>query len=97
MTTTTAPPAARTPRIDDRDWSRLTLGERIRQIEVEGYLVLPNLLTPAQIARLKAETAKLTPKAVDYSPHQKGQPNSSSVGRSPSWSATRRRWRSCAS
>ena len=33
-----------TPRVDDRDWSVLTLGERIRQIEVEGYLVLPDLL-----------------------------------------------------
>ena len=29
------------PRIDDRDWSALTSGERIRQIEVEGYLTDP--------------------------------------------------------
>jgi len=27
--------------IDTRDWSELTLGERIRQIEVDGYVVLP--------------------------------------------------------
>ncbi len=31
-------------RIENRDWSTLTLGEQIRQIEVEGYLLLPNLL-----------------------------------------------------
>ena len=35
-----------TRRIDDRDWTALTLGDRIRQLEVEGYLVLPDLLTP---------------------------------------------------
>jgi len=52
-------------RIDDRDWSALTLCEQIRQIEVEGYLQLPNLLTSNQIARLKAETAKLETSAVD--------------------------------
>ncbi len=40
-------------RLDDRDWSKLTLGERIRQIEVEGYVVLPDLLTAEQIAGLK--------------------------------------------
>ena len=28
------------PEVDDRDWSQLTKGERICQIEVEGYLVL---------------------------------------------------------
>jgi len=59
------------PRIDDRDWSALTLGERIRQIEVEGYLVLPDLLHDQDIARLKAETAALETKAVDYSVHQR--------------------------
>ena len=61
-------------RIDDRDWSALTLGERIRQIEVEGYLVLPNLLDAGQIARLKAETALLETRAVDYSVHQRVRP-----------------------
>ena len=62
------------PNIDDRDWSALTLGERIRQIEVEGYLVLPDLLCPDQIAALKAETAKLETIPVDYSVNQRGCP-----------------------
>ncbi len=60
------------PRIDDRDWSALTRGERIHQVEVEGYLVLPDLLTPDHIGRLKAETAKLETTPVDYSVHQRG-------------------------
>ena len=38
------------PQLDDRDWSLLTLGERIRQIEVEGYLVLPDVLSHEQVA-----------------------------------------------
>lgn len=62
------------PIIDSRDWSKLTLGDRIRQIEVEGYLVIPGLLDDAAIGRLKAETAQLELRAVDYSPHQKGAP-----------------------
>lgn len=53
------------------DWRRLTLGERIRHLEVEGYLVLPDLLTPAQIAALKQQTAQWETQAVDYSPHQR--------------------------
>ena len=64
-----------TPHIDDRDWSALTLGEQIRQIEVEGYLLLPDLLSPDDIARLKSETAKLETTPVDYSVHQRGCPN----------------------
>ncbi len=41
--------------IDDRDWSALTLGERIRHVELEGYLVIPDLLSPEHIVRLKAQ------------------------------------------
>jgi ectoine hydroxylase-related dioxygenase (phytanoyl-CoA dioxygenase family) len=67
-------------RIDDRDWTRLTLGERIRQIEVEGYLVLPDLLSAEHVAQLKAETARLETRAVDYSVHQQVRPNIQFVG-----------------
>ena len=61
-------------RVDQRDWTALTLGERIRQIEVEGYLVLPGLLLPDHIARLKEETARFETRAVDYSVHQQVRP-----------------------
>ena len=61
--------------IDDRDWSALTIGEQIRQIEVEGYLLLPDLLSAADIAALKAETARLETTPVDYSEHQRGCPD----------------------
>jgi len=57
--------------IDARDWSALTVGERIRQIEVEGYVVLPDLLSPGQIEQLKLQTSRLETVAVDYSVHQR--------------------------
>ena len=53
------------------DWSCLSTAERIRYIELEGYAVLPGLLTTDQIGQLKAETSALPTTAVDYSPHQK--------------------------
>jgi ectoine hydroxylase-related dioxygenase (phytanoyl-CoA dioxygenase family) len=61
--------------IDERDWSALTLGERIRQIEVEGYLVLPELLSEDHLVRLRAETGKLETIPVDYSVHQQVRPS----------------------
>ncbi|MAG17163.1 MAG: hypothetical protein CMJ21_03745 [Phycisphaerae bacterium] len=64
------------PRVDDRDWSALTPGERIKQLEVEGYLVLPDLLTPELITQLKQEIDDtVTFRPADYSPHQKGSMN----------------------
>ena len=62
-----------TPRLDDRDWRRLTLGERIRQLEVEGYLILPDVLDADHIARLKEQTARFETDHVDYSVYQRGR------------------------
>jgi len=63
------------PHIDNRDWSKLTLGERIHQIEVEGYLVLPDLLSVEHIAALKAQTAAFDTFGADYSERQRGKKN----------------------
>ena len=62
-----------TPRLDDRDWRRLTLGERIRQLEVEGYLILPDVLDADHIACLKEQTARFETDPVDYSVYQRGR------------------------
>jgi len=67
-------------RLDDRDWSKLSVGEQIRQIEVEGYLVLPDLLTSAQIAQLKAATVQLNTFGLDYSDKQQVRPKVQFVG-----------------
>ena len=86
------------PRIDDRDWSALTSGERIRQIEVEGYLLIPDLLTPEHLARLKAITDSLETTPVDYSIHQRdGVTSSSSAARSPTLSPIPRQSPFCGS
>lgn len=59
-----------TPRLDDRDWSKLSPGERVRQLEVEGYVVLPEVLSAAEIAQLKEQTGRLETIGVDYSVHK---------------------------
>jgi len=61
--------------IDLRDWTAMTLGDRIHQIEVEGYLVLPDQLTPEHVGLLKTETARLKTQPVDYSVYQQVRPN----------------------
>lgn len=57
--------------VDATDWSQMTVGERIKSIELEGYVLLPDVLSREQINVLKAETAKLPTQAVDYSVHQR--------------------------
>jgi hypothetical protein len=69
------------PRVDERDWAALSTGQRLHQLEVEGYLVLPDLLTPAQIDHLKLETRMLPTQAVDYSIHQQVYSNPQFKGR----------------
>ena len=63
------------PHTDDRDWSALSTSQRIRQLEVEGYLVMPDLLDPDHLTRLKAITPTFKTTAVDYSENQRGRPN----------------------
>ena len=52
---------------EERDWLSLTLGEHIHHIEMEGYLVMPDLLSADEISALKAETSQLEIRPVDYS------------------------------
>ncbi|HAA75921.1 TPA: hypothetical protein DCE37_12465 [Candidatus Latescibacteria bacterium] len=58
-------------KLDTTDWSSLTHADRLRQIEVEGYFVVPALLSADHITKLKAETSKLDAKPIDYSVHQR--------------------------
>ena len=60
-----------TARIDDRDWSALTRGEQLYQIEVEGYLLMPGMLSPDEVRQLKSETARLETFPMPYSVHQR--------------------------
>ena len=58
-------------RIDDRDWTQLTLGQRIQQLEVEGYVILPDRLGTDHIRRLKKQTPLFETIHTDYSVHQR--------------------------
>ena len=67
-------------KIDDRDWSKLSFGRHVYQLEVEGYTVMPDLLSSQHLERLQAETAELNTFAVDYSVKQQVRPRTQFVG-----------------
>ena len=56
---------------DGLEWSKLSTGERIRSLEVEGFVVLPSVLNTETLAALKRQTRDWDPTAVDYSVHQR--------------------------
>ncbi len=59
------------PTIDDTDWSALTDEQRIRHLEIEGFVMIPDLLTLQQIAKIKLELDRLPTVGMDYSPDQR--------------------------
>ena len=59
-------------RQDSTDWSTLALADQVRSLELEGYLLVPNLLEPNLLESVRAEVDKLPTTAVDYSEHQRG-------------------------
>ena len=59
----------------DTDWASLTFAQRIRSIELEGYVVIPDLLSATQLDAVRVELSRLPTTAVDYSEHQRGCSN----------------------
>ena len=57
---------------DSTDWTQLTQQEQLRFLELEGYVVLPDLLSDSQLKHTRDELGQLTTEATDYSPHQRG-------------------------
>lgn len=53
-------------RIVETDWHRLTPGELIRHLEVEGYVILPDLLDADLVAQLRRELARVPTQRTDY-------------------------------
>ncbi|QDT81310.1 Phytanoyl-CoA dioxygenase (PhyH) [Gimesia maris] len=56
----------------ETDWAALSTGQQIRSLEVDGYVVLPDLLSAEQIAGIRAELMRLPTQGTDYSAHQRG-------------------------
>lgn len=53
------------------DWGRLSTAQRIKHLEIEGYVLIPDVLSPEQVQNVKAELDRLPTKAVDYSENQR--------------------------
>ena len=53
--------------IDETDYGSMPLGEKMRQLEVEGYVVLPGVLDPDHMDRIKEEMADAPMGTKDYS------------------------------
>ncbi|MCP4174373.1 MAG: phytanoyl-CoA dioxygenase family protein, partial [Fuerstiella sp.] len=56
--------------IDETDFSSMSRPEQIRHLEVEGYVVFPEILTAAQIANIKDEMADAEMAHTSYSTSQ---------------------------
>ena len=53
-------------RVVDTDWRRLTVGQQIRHLEVEGYVVIPDVLGPDHVARLRDQLRSIETTGADY-------------------------------
>jgi ectoine hydroxylase-related dioxygenase (phytanoyl-CoA dioxygenase family) len=62
-------------RIDRTDWTALSTPQRIKHLEIEGFVVFPPLLDRQQIEAIKAELDRLPTVATDYSENQRGFSN----------------------
>lgn len=56
--------------VDATDFGQLTLGQKIRHLEVEGYIVLPGVLDEAWMEQIKLEMADAPMRTKDYSDAQ---------------------------
>lgn len=56
----------------DTDWSQLTTRQRIKHLELEGYVVLPDLIPPEEVVKIRHELDNLPTIGTDYSENQRG-------------------------
>ena len=54
------------------DWAGLSQAERIRCLELEGYVLIPDILSQDLVEKIRVEMDRLPTVSVDYSPHQRG-------------------------
>jgi len=64
-------PTEQSNKIATHDWSVLTTAQQIKHLEIEGYLVVPNLLSSEQVEKIKLELDKLPTTPTDYSENQR--------------------------
>ena len=61
--------------LDTTDWAGLSRSEQIAALELEGYVLIPNVLSPETVNAVGAELNRLETTPVDYSDHQRGHPD----------------------
>src|SRR5262249_52587898 len=54
------------------DWAQLTPRDQVRHLELEGFVVIPDLLSEERLRAIRAEVARLATVGTDYSEHQRG-------------------------
>jgi len=59
----------------EEDWSSLSHAERVKYLELEGFVVLPDLLTAEQVKSINEELDRLPLTPTDYSDKQLGYKN----------------------
>jgi len=55
---------------DDTDWASLTAAQRVKHMELEGYVVLPDLLDQDTLKRVRNEVDQFQTRSTDYSDKQ---------------------------
>lgn len=61
--------------LDTTDFASLTTAQKIKHLEIEGYVVLPNMIPADRIAQIREELDRLPTVGTDYSEHQRGHNN----------------------
>lgn len=61
--------------LDKTDWSAFTTEQRIKHLEIEGYVLFPSLLDQAKVQAIKEELDRLPTIGTDYSENQRGHTN----------------------
>jgi ectoine hydroxylase-related dioxygenase (phytanoyl-CoA dioxygenase family) len=59
------------PTLDTTDWESLNDAQKIKHLEIEGYTVLPNLISAQEVAAIKEELYKLPTTGAGYSENQR--------------------------
>ena len=58
--------------IDSTDWEKMSTKQRIKHLELEGYVVMPNMIPPDLLQEIRSEVDRLPTIGTDYSEDQRG-------------------------
>jgi ectoine hydroxylase-related dioxygenase (phytanoyl-CoA dioxygenase family) len=75
MTTVTVPAANANTPTPNVDWKSLSTPQRIKHLEIEGYVVMPDLISPDKVKLIGEELDRLETVGTDYSENQRGHHN----------------------